>query len=681
MNNNQNELKLSSGKPIPFGTSLTLEGINFSVYVKSAKAVSLCIFDETNLMSPSQEIHLDPSINRTGNVWHICVQGLRENPIYAYRLIPTTGLNIQYLLLDPYAKLVESTRKKWGREQNETDPAYLPLGQVITDDAFDWEGDRPPRIPRQDLIIYEMHVRGFTNDPSSNVKNPGTYLGMIEKIPYLKELGINAVELMPIFEFNENEVVRNNPETNELLYNYWGYSQTNFFSPMRRYASQTDGINPVKEFKMLVKELHKNGIEVILDVVYNHTNEGDHKGPIYSFKGFDSHAYYMIDHQGNYMDFSGCGNTVNANYPITRELILDSLRYWVSEMHVDGFRFDLASILTRAPSGAPLSHPPLIDAITKDPILADTKLIAEAWDVGGLYQVGEFVPGSKRWAEWNGRYRDVTRRFIKGTPKVKTAFTTALCGSQDLYGKGRSPLCSINFITSHDGFTLADLVSYNEKHNIENGEDNRDGLNENDSWNCGVEGDTNNQKILALRSRQVRNFHLALMFSQGVPLLYMGDEYAHSRDGNNNAWCQDNALNWFQWGLLEERQGFHRYYRSLIHFRHSCPLLKRVNFLTDQDISWHGNMPFQPHWEVDNKLIAFTLNGKDETVELYVAFNAGETPQTVSIPPLPYGKKWVWMVNTANPSPDDYYDEENRPPLATNTFRLISYSAIVLVVV
>jgi isoamylase/glycogen operon protein len=384
----------------------------------------------------------------------------------------------------------------------------------------------------------------------------------------------------------------------------------------------------------------------------------------------------MMDAQGQYLNFSGCGNTFNANHPWTRELILESLRYWVTEMHVDGFRFDLASILTRAENGAPLGNAPIVEAISLDPILSQTKMIAEAWDAGGLYQVGGFYPGD-RWAEWNGRYRDVVRRFIKGTSGHKTAFATALCGSQDLYGWGRAPTCSVNFVTAHDGFSLADLVTYNDKHNEDNGEDNRDGFDHNDSWNCGLEGHSSNKKIVYLRERQIRNFHLALMVSQGIPMVLMGDEYAHTRHGNNNTWCQDNELNWFLWNRLDVRPGFYRFFRSLIHFRKTHPQLGRDTFLDDKAITWHGLNPLNPDWSNDNRFIAFTLNSEGGA-DLYVAFNASHVSQTINIPTAGQGKHWVWVVNTHNQSPNDFFDEDHRQKLLANAYRIPSYSAIML---
>lgn len=665
-------MQISSGKPYPFGASYFQDGFNFAVVAKDVQKLSLCLFDKHNPEKPLMEYELNPEINKTGDVWHIHVKSIPPATIYGYRIFSKSLPNTPHLLLDPYAKLVVS-HSTWNDRVN---TPYHPLGRVTQESTFDWQEDKFPRIPKKDLIIYEMHIRGFTQDSSSQAQFPGTFLGVIEKIPYLKELGINAVEIMPMHEFNEKENNHINPKTKEKLCNYFGYSTVNFFSPMMRYAHQTTDDQPIVEFKTMVRELHKNGIEVILDVVYNHTFEGNREGPILSFRGLDSHAYYMINEKGQYLNFSGCGNTVNTNHPITRELILESLRYWVTEMHVDGFRFDLASIFTRSENGTPLPNAPIVEAISLDPILSETTLIAEAWDAAGLYQVGGFYPGD-RWSEWNGKYRDVVRRFIKGTAGEKKAFATAISGSQDLYGWGRAPTCSINFVTAHDGFSLADLVTYNDKHNEDNGENNRDGFDHNDSWNCGIEGHSTNKKIVFLRERQIRNFHLALMISQGIPMILMGDEYAHTRNGNNNTWCQDNALNWFLWDKLEARSDFNRFFRSLIQFRKENPQLGRDTFLIEKDITWHGLNPQNPDWENDNRFIAFSLRAPNAN-EIYIAFNANHLPLTITIPDAGEGKHWQWVVNTHNSPPNDFFDKEHREKVLGNIYRIPSHSAMML---
>lgn len=666
-------LTLSQGKPYPFGATINEEGTNFSIHIENATEVILSLFNENETKAPFEEISLNPKTNKTGTVWHILVKNLPPFILYNYKILPKTENATFLTLSDPYAKGIYS-HHRWG---DRASGPYFPFGKILPASNFDWEGDQFPNIPKKELLIYEMHIRGFTQDPSSKTQSPGTFLGLIEKIPYLKDLGINAVELLPIYEFNETETQQINPFTHEPLCNYFGYSTVNFFAPMNRYIHQPQANGAIDEFKMMVKALHKNGIEVILDVVYNHTFEGGIEGLTQSYKGLNPKGYYMINGEGNYLNFSGCGNTFNSNHPIVKELIINSLRYWVTEMHVDGFRFDLASILSRGEDGTPLPQAPIIEAISKDPILSQTKLIAEAWDAAGLYQVGGFYPGPQ-WSEWNGRYRDVVRRFIKGTPGNKTAFATALCGSQDLYGWRGSPTCSVNFVTAHDGFSLQDLVSYNTKHNEANGEKNRDGFDHNESWNCGVEGATTNKKVIQLRQQQMKNFHLALLVSQGIPMLLMGDEYAHTRKGNNNTWCQDNPLNWFLWNEIQSHPAFFRFYRALIQFRKTHPSLGRTTFLNENEISWHGTTPLQPEWEKDNGIVAFSLNGENQTPILYVAFNASNISVELTLPPIKEEKKWLWVVNTSQIPPDDFYDEGNRPAVSAPSYKIAPYSAIML---
>jgi isoamylase len=648
---------VSHGYPLPFGVSKHTHGMNFSVFSKHATAVCLCLFKPQEEL-PCVEIALDPKKNKTGDVWHIFVESIPEDYCYGYRVDgPYDPLKGYYfdkraILLDPFAKSVVSSNV-WGSLHGNP-KEHITRGVVYPVRAFDWGQDAPPNIPLKDLIIYEMHVRSFTQDPSSKVAHAGTFLGMIEKIPYLKSLGVNAVELMPIHEFSENDNINKTPE-GKSLYQYWGYSTVNFFSPMNRF-----GTNPnttIDEFKMLVKELHANGIEVILDVVYNHTSEGNQSGPMVSYKGLENPTYYLLGPNGEYYNFSGCGNTFNCNNPAVQELIHESLRYWVTEMRVDGFRFDLASVLVRDHDGIPLANPPIVQRISLDPVLSSTKLIAEAWDAGGLYQVGSF-PGYGRWAEWNGRYRDEVRRFLKGTDRELGNFATRLTGSEDLYGKGRFPYHSINFITAHDGFTLRDLVSYNQKHNEGNGENNRDGTNDNESWNCGAEGPTEDPAIIELRERQMRNFHVALMVSQGVPMILMGDEYGHTRNGNNNSWCQDDRLNWFQWDTLEKNGAFFRFYQKMIAFRKAHPALCNKSFLKDKDITWHGKDYFKPDWNPKNRLIAFTLHDVENNYSLYVAFNAHFEHISFRVPAGDAAIPWKIIVDTSKASPEDFVDEE-----------------------
>ncbi len=658
--------------PYPFGVLKQGEKLNFSLVSPHAKKVTLCFFDPQNKKCVA-EYPLCPQKNRTGQVWHIAISDLDEKLLYAYKIDPPLNKN-QHFVLDPYAKDVDAGII-WGKNKN-----YHPLGRISLPTDFDWTGESRPSIPINDLIIYEMHVRGFTQSPSSQVNKPGSFLGVIEKIPHLLDLGINAIELLPIQEFNEMEYLQAHPNlaSDSPLYNFWGYSTVNFFSPMQRYATSMKPGAAIDEFKTMVKALHQHGIEVLLDVVFNHTAEGNNQGPILSFKGIDNALYYLLDEHERYFNFSGCGNSFNANHPVVQEFIIDCLRYWVTEMHVDGFRFDLASALTRGTNGNPLQNAPLIEAITRDPILASTKLIAEPWDADGLYQVGHFAPQTVRWCEWNGKYRDSVRSFIKGTPHSQSTFSMRICGSQDLYSN-RKPYSSINFITSHDGFTLADLVSYNTKHNLSNGEDNRDGTNDNESWNCGVEGETTDEEMILLRERQMRNFHLALIVSQGIPMLQMGDEYGHSKGGNNNTWCHDAPINWFLWDKLKENASFYRFYRGLIDFRKKHPTLKHTSFLSPTDIDWHGTTPFHPNWNNPIPFIAFTLKDNIHAKDLYIAFNAHSQPITVTLPSeTTQSMHWRWVVNTANASPNDFFLENDRMPLETASYTLEPFSAILL---
>ncbi len=673
------KFKKERGFPTPRGMSRQGKGVNFALFSENATEVSLCLFLPGS-KQPFAEISLDPNINKTGWIWHILLIDLPTEQLeYGFRVKGSNQqignlFNPQNILSDPYAPGL-NTGQQWGQKDlgKEEQP---PFGKLTLDAPFDWEGTSPPKIPVEELIIYEMHVRSFTQHSSSKAKSPGTFLAIIEKIPYLKSLGINAIELMPIFEFNECENPHLNPKTGQKLTNFWGYSTINFFTPMNRYSSSQGWVAAMDDFRTLVKEMHKNGIEVYLDVVYNHTAENDELGPWFSFKGIDNKVYYMIDPEGHYRNFSGTGNTFNANHPVVAQFIVDSLRYWAGKMHVDGFRFDLASCLTRNQNGIPLPNPPLIEAMTTDPILADVKFIAEAWDAGGLYQVGSF-PCEGRWFEWNGKYRDVVRRFIKGTDGLSGEFATVLSGSEDLYARDRGPYHSINFVTAHDGFTLLDLVSYQSKHNLENGEDNRDGSDQNESWNCGEEGPTTNSKILLLREKQMRNFHAALMISLGTPMILMGDEYGHTRNGNNNAYCQDNELNWFLWDQLEKNKDFARFHRLMIQFRVKNPLLKRTEFLREEDVAWHGHAPNTPNWERESRFVAYTLNDVVLAEPLYIAFNANFLPANIQLPPPPKGKKWYRIVDTSLASPDDFCEDPKRKPPIEGTYHLPEYSSFI----
>ncbi|KAI9124532.1 hypothetical protein K1719_004454 [Acacia pycnantha] len=709
---------ISRGYPMPFGATLRDGGVNFAIYSANATSATLCLITLSDLRHNrvTEHIPLDPYINKTGDVWHVLLKGDFKDMLYGYKLdgkfLPEEGhyFDSSRILLDPYAKAVIS-RGEFGALGPDGNCWPQMAGMVpSSDDEFDWEGDLPLKYPQKDLIIYEMHVRGFTKHESSRTEFPGTYLGVVEKLDHLKELGVNCIELMPCHEFNELEYFSYNSSLGDYKVNFWGYSTVNYFSPMTRYSSAgvrncgRDGIN---EIKFLIKEAHKRGMEVVMDVVFNHTAEGNEKGPIISFRGIDNSIYYMLAPKGEFYNYSGCGNTFNCNHPIVRQFIVDCLRYWVTEMHVDGFRFDLASILTRCSSlwdrvnvfgasidaeeletGTPLSSPPLIDLISNDPILRRVKLIAEAWDTGGLYQVGTF-PHWGIWSEWNGKYRDTVRQFIKGTDGFAGKFAECLCGSPNLYqGGGRKPWNSINFICAHDGFTLADLVTYNNKHNLPNGENNNDGENHNNSWNCGQEGEFANASVKKLRKRQMRNFFLSLMVSQGVPLIYMGDEYGHTKGGNNNTYCHDNyQLNYFRWDKKEESSSdLFRFCQLMTKFRKECESLGLEEFPTSERLQWHGHFPGTPDWSKTSRFVAFTLIDSAKG-EIYVAFNTSHLPVTISLPERP-GYRWEPLVDTSKTSPSDFLAadlphkdfavQQYAQFLDANLYPMLSYSSIIL---
>lgn len=662
------QLICNSGSPLPFGPTRSPGGWNFSIYIEEALDVELLLFKQGEAL-PLHRISLDPQNNRTGKLWHIEVESPLAEMEYLY-YIRKSGSD--FFALDPYAKAVTS-RRRWNAHNDGKRIAYHPRAALISFEAFDWQGSSAPQIPAQDLILYEMHIRGFTQDPSSSVQHPGTFLGAIEKIPYLKSLGVNAVELMPIHEFDEGEYF--DPQRPHLL-NYWGYSPMNFFALMGRYCTSSQPLKQIEEFKTFVREMHKNGIEVILDVVFNHTGELDEEGPVISYKALAPRSYYLMDAQGKLLNYSGCGNTFRCNHPVSSQLIIDSLRYWVTEMHVDGFRFDLATILNRDSTGKPLDHSPLMDSITKDPLLAQTKLIAEPWDAGGFYQLGLFGALKERWMEWNGSYRDTVRRFINGTPDQMGQFATRLCGSQDLFGRGNHPAHSVNFITAHDGFTLHDLVSYNQKHNFDNGEGNRDGSADNWSWNGGAEGSTSHEAVLRVRDRQIRNFLFTLFISQGVPMLFMGDEYGHTKNGNNNTWCQDNRLNWFCWDLLEKEKGLHRFCQKLIQFRQQTPLLKRPSFLSQDDIEWWNIHGQRLDWSHSSPYFAFLLKDPDHREDLFILYNTSHHFINAALPPNE-NKNWSLVVDTAAPSPDDFIEKNERRAVGP-TIEMASHSALLL---
>jgi len=644
------EFEISRGSPLPMGATLKRDGINFSIFSKNATSVSLVILypGEEN---PIAEFPLDPKINKTGYVWHAFIRGLDPGIGYGYRLDKRNNdhphihrFNKDNILIDPYAKAI-SGGETWRNK------VKTPKYSLIINDDFDWEFEQPLNRPLSETIIYEMHVRGFTRHDSSAVSDKGTFSGLTEKIPYLQELGINAIELLPISEFEETEYTdRHNPMTGEHLVNFWGYNSFGFFSPKASYAANNQLGQQVKEFKTMVKKMHKAGIEIILDVVFNHTAEGDERGPVFNFRGIDNSVFYIIDPvTGAYHNYSGCGNTVNCNHPFVRDLILDCLRYWVTEMHIDGFRFDLASILGRDQDGSVLSNPPLIERIAADPILANTKIIAEAWDASGLYQVGTF-PAWRRWAEWNGKFRDDVRRFVKGDSGLTGALAYRLTGSSDLYeSNGRTPFHSINFLTSHDGFTLLDLVTYQEKHNESNGENSADGSNTNHSWNCGVEGETKDKSINQLRTKQIKNLATILMLSSGVPMILSGDEFGRTQMGNNNAYCHDNEISWLNWNLTEKNSDLFRFWKLLIKFRKSNDLFRRETFQSFH-VEWHGHTLYHPDWSSESRVIGMHLftDFRDRIKgfkDIYMIFNSHWESGSFELPHLD-GKKWHRVIDT-----------------------------------
>ncbi|WP_331757402.1 glycogen debranching protein GlgX (plasmid) [Streptomyces sp. NBC_01387] len=682
--------RVRAGRPFPYGATPVPGGVNFSVYSDGATTMSLVLF-EKGATRPSAELEFPPEF-RIGSVYAMTVFELdTENLEYGFRadgpFDPERGdrFDAGQVLSDPYARLI-SGREVWGREPD-WDNVYHYRAQVLNDD-FDWDGDRPLRIPAEDLVIYETHVRGFTRHTSSKVSAPGTYAGMREKIPYLRELGINCLELLPVFEFDELDNPRTDPVTGERLYNYWGYNTVSFFAPKAGYAATGPFGMQADEFKSLVKELHKAGIEVVLDVVFNHTAEGNEQGPTISFRGLDNATYYMLTPRGEYYNFSGTGNTVNCNHPVVRDFVLSCLRHWVAEYHIDGFRFDLAAILDRAPDGTPLPNPPLLEQLAYDPVLRHTKLIAEAWDAAGLYQVGNF-PNYGRWSEWNGKYRDAVRRFVKGEPGLVSELATRMAGSPDLY-QGRTSSASVNFITAHDGFTLADLVSYNDKHNEANGEDNNDGANDNNSWNCGEEGPSASAHVRELRMRQMKNLLTILLTSQGIPMILAGDEVGRTQLGNNNTYCQDNDLSWFDWELVKANADLLDFARALIAFRHAHPVLRSSDHPTGTDrvgsgypdVSWHGVRAWAPDWAGHGRVLAMMRCGRhakggsvaDDHV--YVAVNAHWESHDLELPTLPDGQRWHLFADTGTAVHRLGGEPELEHP---GRFHLGAHSSVVLV--
>ena len=710
------ETYIREGRPETLGAVITQGGVNFAVYSRDAVSVTLFLFEKDASERPAKSFELDPVKNKTGDIWHIEIGGIGEGALYLYKIDgpydPTKGFrfNKHKYIFDPYAKafskgsvfLSYNNLHARGFVDNAggevLDLSNFPKCVVVKDD-FDWEGDRPLNYPLEKTVIYETHVKGFTANTNSKVTDGtgGTYAGFTKKTDYLKQLGVTAVELLPVFEFDENENGNVNPKTGGRLVNYWGYSTIGFFAPKTSYAFDKTPGGAVKEFKQMVKELHKAGIEVILDVVYNHTAEGNEHGYTFGLRGLQNDVYYHLP-QGEkqyYMNYSGCGNSVNCNHPVVQNFILDSLRYWVLNMHVDGFRFDLASILTRASNGSPVPQdfPSITAAISQDPVLSKTKIIAEPWDCAGLYQLGGFPGGDKnRWSEWNGRFRDDIRRFIRGDENAATAAATRIAGSSDCYNhSGRKPTASINFITAHDGFTLNDLVTYNYKHNEENGEQNRDGSDDNLSYNHGFEGECSNPKIEALRIKKIKNFLIYLFVSQGVPMLLGGDEMRRTQNGNNNAYCQDNALSWMDWSLQEKNADLVRFTSNLINLRKNHRVFCRSNFFSDSyekgfvpEISWFDMNAKNPDWTKQKRFLAFKLSGslKDGLApdnDFYIATNTDIYDLTITLPALPADKKWYLVADTAMPCPQDIFEEGKEELLnEQRRYVLISGATVVL---
>ena len=695
------ESEIQSGDPLPIGgTHQQGDGVNFVLFSRHATRVHLELYQHPDDSSPMRSIDLDPMRHRTGDIWHVWVRGIPVGQLYGYRIegpyLPEEGhrFNPHKLLLDPYARAIagvrnwdfvaargyDSSSKLTDLSISTVDNAGITPKCIFTSDHFDWETDSPPKHSASDTVIYETHVRGFTIHPSSGVVRPGTFAGLTEKIPYLQGLGVTAIELMPVLEFNENESQRLNPITGEKLKNYWGYNPVAYFAPKQSYSFEGLHWRQTVEFREMVKAFHRAGIEVILDIVLNHTAENDELGPTICLRGIENSIFYMLqeDRRRYYKDFTGVGNTLNANHPVVREFVTSVLRYWVMNMHVDGFRFDLASVLGRDEHGNILREAPLLEGIAEDPILRDVKIIAEAWDAGGAYQVGDF--STKRWTEWNGRFRDDVRRFWIGDPGMMGLFANRICGSSDLYrGSGKGPGNSLNFVTSHDGFTLNDLVSYKQKHNHENGEFNRDGTDANYSDNCGVEGPSQDPDVESIRSRLIKNFLLTLFISRGVPMLLGGDEFRRTQRGNNNAYCQDNEVSWFDWSLPEKHKEIERFTRGMIAFRRAHPVLRRETFYADEDIKWFGPKGAPPDWaDQRQKSFACLILGQTEP-DLFLLFNADTRSVDFSIPAVLTGKIWRLAVDTSRSAPDDLFDPGKEASLQVQIgFRVEPRSSVIL---
>ena len=676
-----------TGQSSPLGATVVAGGVNFSVFSRNASALELVLFDREDDARPARVISIDPATNRSYHYWHVFVAGVQPGQLYGFRAQgpcdPANGLRFDptKILLDPYGRgvVVPKNYSRAAAHQEGDNSARAMKNVVVDPSAYDWEGDKPLKSPASRTIIYEMHVRGFTRHPSSGVSESkrGTYAGLIEKIPYLEQLGITAVELLPVFQFDAQDAPPGRV-------NYWGYAPVSFFAPHQAYSSRQDRMGPVDEFRDMVKALHRAGIEVILDVVFNHTAEGDHRGPTLGFRGFDNDIYYILERdRSRYANYSGTGNTLNSNHPIVRRLILDSLRYWVQEMHVDGFRFDLASILDRDESGNLMPNPPVIWDIDSDPVLAGTKLIAEAWDAAGLYQVGSFIGDS--WREWNGRFRDDIRSFFRGDEAAVAPLADRLLGSPQIYGhKEREAEESVNFVTCHDGFTLNDLVSYNQKHNDANGEANRDGADDNRSWNCGVEGPTNDPAIETLRNRQVKNLFTVTTLSLGLPMILMGDEVRRTQRGNNNAYCQDNDTSWLDWSLAEKHADMHRFVallntRRLLRDMEPDRRQESLNqLLRKANKAWHGVKLGQPDWGVSSHSLALSAEIPNENLLFYFILNAFWEPLEFELPAANGNGSWRRWIDTTLDSPHDIVQWEAAQPVPGRTYRAGPRSVVVL---
>jgi len=677
------------GRRYPPGASVDADGVNFSIYGRHATGATLLLYADGASTEPFQVIHLDPEDNHSFFSWHVLVVGLPAGTHYTWRMQGPRDprghgwmFDATVELVDPWARAVET--RHWHRAKRCRDgaAAHDSIRGVVLDEDYDWEGDEPLRLSSEDMVIYELHVGGFTRHPSAGVTHPGTFRGLIEKIPYLQDLGITHVELMPVMAFDPQDVPKQVAAAG--LSNFWGYSTHSFFAPHPGYCVG-GAVEHRREFRDLVKALHRAGIGVLLDVVFNHTAEGGQGGPMINFKGIGNETFYMLDalDRSKYLDFTGCGNTVNANHPFVARFIIDCLEYWVREMHVDGFRFDLASAMARDETGVPMQHPPVLWGIELSDILAGSKIIAEAWDAAGLYHVGSF-PGW-RWMEWNGRYRDSIRRFVRGDPGLIDEVATRIAGSSDLYqGNLRHPINSINFVTCHDGFTLADLVSYESKHNAANQEDGRDGCDHNLSWNGGVEGPTDDSTLLALRRRQAKNFLTILLLSQGIPMLLAGDELLRSADGNNNTWCQDNPLGWIDWSLAERNADMRRFVRGLIALRRRHRSLRRRHFLNGNgDIRWYGADGEAPVWsDPKTRTLGFVLSGRSaDEPPLAVLLNMAARAQGFLLPappPTSDYRSWAVAVDTAAPTPQDLIEPADQADIGTDRLRLGARSIVVL---